>query len=372
MKRLAIVCGGGLVSGKEIMVLELAEALRKEGLQVHVLTSKWGSRDFVQRLHSADIQTTQMWLGFIALPRDWNNFRMTADQLWHWPALVASYLACLRREKPDRVLHTNWHHALLLWPFLDPDRDYFWLHELPANKPQYRFVFRSLQKRLRAFIAVSQAVKHALRELSIPEREIQVIYNGIEEPRRETPAMRSPGKVAVGIVGQIGPWKGHEELIEAIAGVIAGGLPVELNIFGRGEVDYERTLRACAERLGIARQVTWRGFVADRAQIFSTIDILSVPSRFEEPFGLTAVEAAFFELPVVASRRGGLMEIVEDGVTGLLFESQNILELTDCLVRLVSDEKMRQEMGRNARKRAQMLFSRGEMKDRFMNELAVR
>lgn len=352
--------------------MELAEALRDAGVMVHVVTSKWGNADFVIRLHAAGIQTTQMWLGFIAVPRRWVDFKMTVDQLWHWPALVASYLAFLRREKPDRVLHTNWHHALLWWPLLNRDRDYFWVHELPADKPQYRFVFRSLQKRLRGFIAVSQAVKSSLQQLSIQDQKIRVIHNGIQDPASGLPAIRGTEKVVVGIVGQVGPWKGHDELIEAIAGVIAEGLPVELNIFGRGEADYEATLRSCAERLGIARQIIWRGFVADRAQVFGAIDVLAVPSRCEESFGLAAAEAAYFEIPVIASRRGGLVEIVEDGVTGFLFESGNVDQLKQCLVKLASDPPARQAMGRNARHRAQTLFSRQRMKDDFIHELGVR
>ena len=70
----------------------------------------------------------------------------------------------------------------------------------------------------------------------------------------------------------------------------------------------------------------------------------------DESFGLTAVEAAFFEVPVVATRRGGLPEIVIEGSTGFLVNSESPRELADRLLELISNGQVRRTMGTAARK----------------------
>src|SRR5207248_3406550 len=121
-----------------------------------------------------------------------------------------------------------------------------------------------------------------------------------------------------------GAWKGHENLIEAFQTVIQRCPDAQLHIFGKGAAEFEAELRSRARNLGMQASVFWRGFVEDRDTIYSDLTLLVIPSRFEEPFGLTAVEASFHAVPVVAARRGGLPEIIEDGVTGFLFEAGNV------------------------------------------------
>ena len=87
--------------------------------------------------------------------------------------------------------------------------------------------------------------------------------------------------------------------------------------------EFAKSLKQLSEVRGIAERVFWHGYIADQAAIYSTLDIIAVPSRYEEPFGLVAAEAAFFGLPVVVARKGGLSEIVVDGETGFFVEAQS-------------------------------------------------
>src|SRR5579862_8665972 len=126
MKRIAIVCAAGIVSGKEIMALELGEGLRARGCDVSYVTSLWGDGDFSARLQILAVPFHRMRLGFISATLNRACLWMTADQLWRWPKLLADYQGFLRSAKPQHVIHTNWHHLLLLWPLLRPTRDLFW------------------------------------------------------------------------------------------------------------------------------------------------------------------------------------------------------------------------------------------------------
>ncbi|MCB1275569.1 glycosyltransferase family 4 protein, partial [Prosthecobacter sp.] len=359
--KMAIVAGGQNLFGKEIMALELGEGLRDRGHQVLFVSSLWcGDGGFGRRLQQAGIPAQFMRLGFISATLRPDCIRMTLDQLIRAPGLWLNYAGFLRRQRSVQVIHTNWHHLLMLHPFLKPERDWFWLHEVVPNKPQYRHVFRHLARHLRAFIPVSDAVKASLLEIGIPENKIHVIHNGIKDPvGTESTRGRSWQGGRIGVVGQIGEWKGHQNLLEAF-GAIAGSHPdAELHLFGTGEQDFTKRLRQRAEQLGVGGRMVWHGFLSDRRQIYECIDLCAVPSRTADPLPTVAIEAAFFSLPVVASRIGGLPEIVEDGVSGFLHEAENQTELATHLQTLLSSEELRKRMGAAARRRAQICFSRG-------------
>ena len=84
--------------------------------------------------------------------------------------------------------------------------------------------------------------------------------------------------------------------------------------------------------------------------MYGNSDIIVVPSIWGEPFGLTALEGMSSEIAVVASRIGGLQEIVKDGETGLLFQPGSYTELASILDRLLDDSDLRARLGRNGRK----------------------
>jgi glycosyltransferase involved in cell wall biosynthesis len=358
MANIAIVCGAGIVSGKEIMALELITGLREQGYAVDVVTSSWGSGEFRRRCEKLGVRAHVMRLGFISATLNRQSLYMTAHQLLRWPGLVISYRRFLKKSQPRRVIHTNWHHLLLLAPFLKPERDLFWLHEVIPNKRQYRKFFRWLERHLQVFVAVSNAVAESLRKIGIAEKKIRVIHNGIADPASGAARVEARGeKLIVGIVGQIGVWKGHDDLLDAFAQVSPTFPAAQLHIFGKGSSDYELHLREKAASLGIAEKIFWRGFIPDRLDIYREMDICVVPSRSNEPLPTVAIEAAFFRIPVVATRQGGLPEIVENGVTGFLVDADQPPELASHLQTLLADDQLRYKLGENARRKASEKFN---------------
>lgn len=363
--QIAIVCGAGVVFGKETIALELGEGLRASGLDVAYVTSLWGDGQFRKHLHRLGFPAHCMRLGFITVTLRLDCMWWTFDQLWRWPGLVLDYRRFLREVQPTHIIHTNWHHLLLLLPFLDTKRDVFWLHESVPDKPQYRRVFGWLARRLRCFVPVSYAVAETLRQIGIPEAKIQVIHNGYADPVPSGGGRPAHAGVRVGIAGQMNAHKGHEDLVVAFAQVVGRHPAAELHIFGRGQQEFEDELKRQAERLGIAARVVWRGFVPERITIYQETDILVVPSRGVDALPGVAVEAAFFSLPVVATNRGGLPEIIEDGVTGFLVEAQKPEALAARLDQLLTSPALRASMGAAARRRAETHFSR----ERFVADI---
>lgn len=370
----AIVCGAGYVSGKEIMALQLAKGLVARGLDVNFVISSWNDCDFSARLREAGIPFCKLPIGFIAASLSWRYLRMTLEQAWRIPGLLLGYSRFLAACRPDRVVHTNWHHLLLLLPFLRPSRDFLWAHEILPSTPQYRRLFGIFESRVAGFICVSQAVARSLLAIGVAPKRVHVVKNGIADPlgsRAPAKSERrdSPAALRVGIVGQVGEWKGHDDLIDAISILNRKGIPLRLEIFGRGDETYVGELTNRVRANGLSDVVRWRGFVADRSEIYNDLDVCVVPSRFEEPFGLTALEPAFFSVPVIATRRGGLPEIVLDQKTGVLVEARSPDQIAAALQRLREDGDFRLSLGRSARELAEREFGEARFLDEFTNQI---
>ena len=115
-------------------------------------------------------------------------------------------------------------------------------------------------------------------------------------------------------------------------------------------------LRRLAAELGVDGLVEFTGFRADVERLIAAADIVLVPSRYE-PFGMVAAEAAAASKPVVASRVGGLREIVVDGETGLLFEPGDHEDLADKIAVLIAEAEKAAAMGVRGRRRVEELFT---------------
>jgi len=361
-----IVAGGAAVFGKETIALELGDGLRASGVDVSFISSLWcGDGAFGKRLQRLGIPAYFMRLGFISASLRLDSMWWTLDQLLRWPGLMLEFRRLLRREKPPHIIHTNWHHLLLLLPLLDVKRDVFWLHESVPDKPQYRRIFQWLSRRLRCFVPVSHAVAETLRQIGIPEEKIHIIHNGYADPVPREGGRSAHSGVRVAIAGQMSAHKGHEDLVDAFALVATKHPTAELHVFGRGQPEFEAVLKRRVEHLGLVNRVVWRGYVPERITIYQESDILVVPSRGADPLPGVAVEAAFFRLPVVATNRGGLPEIIQDGVTGFLLEAQKPEALAARLDQLVASSELRACLGAAARRRAETHFSR----ERFVAEI---
>ncbi|MCS3657973.1 glycosyltransferase involved in cell wall biosynthesis [Salinibacter ruber] len=368
--RLLFVCGGSYVSGAEIVELSVMRGLQVRGHAVRCVTNAWNDGEFHKRLDETGIPYQAIPLGMVSKTLKWKYIKYTLDALIHLPKTWYDYQQEVRRFQPDLIVHTSFGAASLLRPFARPEKTLFHVHGMPGESLHFRHVMRS---DYRGYVAVSNAVGRALEEKGIPDEKVHVVQNGIElDAGSEANAKEDEGNshVRIGIVGQIGAWKGHDDLIEALHLLQDRGRSFVCDIVGSGNDEYLEALKAKIEQLGLQKRVRWRGFVKDTAAIYAPLDICVVPSRFPEPFGLVAVEAARAGLPVVASERGGLSEIVVDGKTGFLVEEEHPEQLADRLEQLLDDHELRHEMGRQGKARVRERFTRERMVDEMEEVLA--
>lgn len=370
--KILFVCGAGYVSGREIATLNLMEGLKKRGHDVRCVASTWSDGRFQQRLEALAIAHISLPLGFISKTLSWSAIWMSLDQLRRVPGLWVGYRRYAREFKPDVVLQTNFHHTFMLWPLLDSGNTFFHVHDDFPCTGFYRRLFRFLNRRLFAYICVSRYIREMVVRLGIEPEKVHTVYNGIvagnssNADGKAAPVLTakrngSAGVVNLGIVGQIGDWKGHDDFIEALRELRQAGLSFSCTIFGKGQRPYVSALTEKIAAYNLSGQVRQAGFVDNPQEIYPAIDICVVPSRFQEPFGLVAAEAAYFGVPVIATRQGGLPEVVQDGLTGYLVDTKSPGQLAGKLRLLIEDAALRESMGRAARQFASEHFTQARM-----------
>ena len=193
-----------------------------------------------------------------------------------------------------------------------------------------------------------------------PKEQFDVIMNGIDVEsfsqgdgdgvRKAFPQFRR----FIGSVGRLSREKGHDILLDAFAEVAKEDREVGLFLIGSGSE--EDALRDQANRLEISDRVLFTGNLPDVRAHLHAIDLFLLPSRYESQ-GLAAMEAMSASVPVIASRVGGVPGIIEDGVTGKLFEPGNEKELAQSISNLLRDDSERDRLARNSVLHAQKSFS---------------
>jgi glycosyltransferase involved in cell wall biosynthesis len=168
-----------------------------------------------------------------------------------------------------------------------------------------------------------------------------------------------PNSQVVTIVGSVSERKGHRDFLDAAKQILVRRPLTVFLVLGddiEGKGAYRVAMEDYARALGITSNVRFLGFRADTADWVAASDVIVLPS-LKEGLPLSLAEAHGCGKPVVATRIDGIPEIVEDGVSGFLFEPHDVAGMCAAVTRLLEDEPLRIEMGAAGRQRAERLFS---------------
>ncbi|MCS6958592.1 MAG: glycosyltransferase family 4 protein [Pseudanabaenaceae cyanobacterium SKYGB_i_bin29] len=206
--------------------------------------------------------------------------------------------------------------------------------------------------------------QYMLREvgwaLGCPPHKVDVIYNGINPEQAYVPPFdreewraqfAPPDTKIIYYNGRLSHEKGIFVLLNAMPRVLQGMAgKVRCLIVGAGHPGHELFLKRQAEQLGIKDKVIFTGFMADEdlPKLRSVADCAVFPSLYE-PFGIVALESFAAGVPVVVSNTGGLPEVVEDGVTGIVTKVNNSQSLAEGILRVLQDADLAQTLVANAR-----------------------
>lgn len=220
-------------------------------------------------------------------------------------------------------------------------------------------------------VAISSATRDALVEYEyLPKNRIDIIYNGIAplqvSPERQV-ALRqqlglNPGEKVIGTVARLDKVKNQPLMLKATRRLLDTGHRVRLLLVGDGP---ERAaLEAEAKALNLDTAVLFTGFQTEPAAYLSLMDIFLLPS-FTEGTSMTLLEAMSLGIPTVATRVGGTPEIVAEGDTGLLVESDDLPAFTQAISTILNDDPLHQRICTAARHVFEKRFSATAMTNSY-------
>jgi len=324
--------------GAQILVADLARAARSAGHAVVIAAFRDGPVGSQLRQEGFDV-------------------RILGEEAFD---LVAAWrlLRLWREFRPD-VIHSHLSRAT------------FWARFLRHRAPQTALVttihgfesgsFHIVEKRMASLsdhlVFPSAFLEHwyGTQIRNLPAGRSSVLYPGVEITAPDAQRPNAPEcEPRIGTLSRLHRVKGVDILLEACARLSA---EQRFRIVIGGEGKEHDRLSALAGRLGLSDRLEWAGPIASPKAFLDKIDIFAAPSR-EEAFGITICEAMERGLPVVASRVGGIPEILRDGTDGFLVTPERPEELAAALHRLLGNAGLRQAMGAAGNARVRTEFRR--------------
>jgi len=355
--RICIVCPvyhtglGGI--GRQ--AVNLSEELHKRGINLFVITRKLkGVPSF-----SSEVESVKIWA---FRPTIYRIEAKTISNLLTSISFSLNLLSTLIKKRKEYDL-VHFHGAsiplLITIPFLKFLKKKV-ISKISSAKlgieagsfyGRYGFlgkIFIHILRNVDAFVAISEEIKDGLLTDGYEQSRIYRIPNFVDisifypERKKET-----TDKTVI-FAGALDKRKGADILLEAWKDVSKTFSHGYLIILGNGHM--KASLKMKAEDLGISNRVTFAGQVNNIPDYFRKADLYVLPS-LQEGLPNSLLEAMACGLPVITSRIGGVVDIVEDGKSGILVEPGDISGLASAMVRLLKDAESRQRLGAEARKR---------------------
>ncbi len=307
-------------------------------------------------------------------------FELTTISDWHAVKMAFRLRSLIRREKVD-IVHTFFETSDL-WgglvaklsgrPLLISSRRDMGI----LRRNRHSLFYRLLGPMYDQVQAVSNQVREfAIREDGLNPNKVVTVYNGIELDQL-TPAKDQLTRKSLGVehashvilsVGNVRPVKGFDVLIR-VAAIVCKQFPQAAFLIAGHfhDVPYSEELLALREELGLTNNVLFLGLRADVNTILPLGDVFCLPSR-SEGLSNALLEAMAHSLPAVATRVGGNPEVVEDGQTGFLVESEDAQAMAEKILVLLKDPALASSMGETGRQMLESKFTVERMVSRLVS-----
>jgi len=358
-----------VAGGAEISLKLIVEGMQAKGHEVAVLSMVPEPGLHVDWVDGVKVYRAGLRNGYWPFAKDRpSKFRRF---LWHLrdaynPAMRRYVREVLQQEKPTVVsCHNLVGWSISAWDeihragipivqvlhdmyLLSPDSTLFNQEQVGLAQDLTRRLLRRRHKResnsVKAVVGISRSVlERFITQGYFRNVRQYVVHNARDIPAISQPRLRKEGQsLTVGYIGTLSTAKGVEWLIRQFK---ASGIEGRLHIAGRGKEDDLAHFRQLA---GNDERIHFVGYV-NSSDFYATVDVLVVPSIWEEPLGMVAVEGLAANLPVIASNRGGLRETVADGVNGILCDPDRPDSLGDALITLWRDVALYNRLATGAR-----------------------
>ncbi|WP_322102779.1 glycosyltransferase family 4 protein [Paraburkholderia sp. J41] len=383
--RVLAVDQSGVLGGAELSLLEVVK-----GLQSRINVLLFNDGPFREALDAAGANVEVVDSGAL---RNVRRDGGTAPRFGVIAGVAGLVRETRRRARDADVLYANTQRAMVISVLAGKlaRKPVVWHLRDIVSEEHFGRVQRAIIKGcaklgLAHVIANSHASAKVFAQLTrFDEDRIDVVHNGVDEsPFRalvRVPQRQLRGQIGlpeeaflVGAFSRLARWKGQHVLLEALlheprAHAVFVGAPLF------GEDDYAAELHAFVEANGLRDRVHFLGFRHDIAACMRAVDVIAHTSITAEPFGRVVVEGMLAQRPVVASRDGGVTEIVEHGKNGLLCTPGDASQLAATLGRLHDDVLLRERLAGQGLQTARTRFGKTqyvEAVERVLDDVAAR
>jgi lipopolysaccharide heptosyltransferase II len=217
-------------------------------------------------------------------------------------------------------------------------------------------------------VASNVMARHMMENFKVPFDRLRLVPRGVDVARYQfNPDISKRAKgdtLTIGMIGRLTPIKGHFYFLKAVSVVLRMVPHIKVLIVGdapKGKQKYKEELKLTSRRLGIANIVEFVEHSDDIAEILNRLDVLVLASVVPEGFGRVVIEAQATGVPVVATKVGGVVDIIEDGVNGVLVYPKDAPSLADGILKILRDRPFAQRLALEARRVVEDKFTLEKM-----------
>lgn len=333
MEKIKVVCiiPSILTGGAEKMAIDLVAYLNKELFDVYLISLYKDT----QSVYSKFIDERNVSISYLDKKAglDFITFKNLSKKLSEY--------------RPD-IIHTHLNASIYAIPWINQNKNVKWIHTI-HNEAAKEFpkVYLNImkyfyKKKMATPIAISERIKVSISEqYKIRKEEIPLIYNGVDTETFKPFKIENREKVVFCCVARFSYQKNHKILIDAFYRAVSKTPNISLILVGDGELRPE--IEKQIEDYGIRDKVTLVGNTNDVLRYLQKSDVFVLSSRYEG-LPLSVLEAMSAGLAILATRVGGIPDVVSDGEEGLLVSPGNSASLASAMVKIASEDQDRLNM----------------------------
>ncbi|MBW2022726.1 MAG: glycosyltransferase family 4 protein [Deltaproteobacteria bacterium] len=279
------------------------------------------------------------------------------------PRHLVWFLKIIRKERPH-IVHVHSRRGADLWGGLAARlTNTKAIITRRVDNPEIPLLARTKYSLFEKVVTISEGIKRILLLEGVPSEKIVCIHSAVDVDKYSGPCNRSwfcqeflipPDYKTIGMIAQFIPRKGHQYVVEAIPGTLERCPKTKFLFFGKGPL--EDNIKALCKAKGVEQYVVFAGFREDLPRIFPCIDLVIHPATLEG-LGVSLLQAAASGVPIIGAKAGGIPEVVDHGVNGLLFEPGDVESIKNYVVDLLLDSAKRRVYARHGREIVARKFS---------------
>jgi len=337
-KRILIFHSSNDLYGASKILLQVVDQLKKNGYIIHVFLPYNGPLDHI--FHKKNIIVN--YLNFGVFRKKYFNFFGLINRAWLISSSIFKVINYVKKKNID-IIYTNTSIILAsgISAFLCKLPNYMHIHEIPNSSIYTKILGFLISLFSSKIIVVSKSVKnHWAKHISKP---MTLIYNGIPNIKRQGFIKKSEKKIKFLTIARLLPYKGHKYIIDIANIIIKKNLNSEFIFLGdtfKGYESYENELKKLVKELGIEKNILFKGFDSNISKYIMQSDFLLHGAIKPDPLPTVIFEAIQYKLPVISTSIGGSVEILDNGIGGLLIPNDDAICASERIVKYIFDHEL--------------------------------